>query len=154
MAHMQVILLEGLQGVGKIGETVRVKAGFARNYLLPRSKALIATKANLEKFEAQKAELEKKSAAQRAEAEKLAAKFAELTLTLSRHASETGQLYGSVKAKDLATELTAKGLDVEPSQVLIATALKEVGDHTIKVVLHPDVMLDVAVAIERQSQSI
>jgi len=148
---MQVILLEGMQGVGKIGDTVRVKAGFARNYLLPRSKALIATKANMEKFEAQKAELEKKSAAARAEAEKVAAKFTDLTLKMERHASETGQLYGSVKAKDIADELTAKGLEVEASQVMIADALKDIGEHKVKVVLHHDVVLDVTVAIERQS---
>lgn len=151
MAHMQVILLEALQGVGKIGETVRVRAGFARNFLLPRAKALAATKANLEKVAAGRAELEAKSAAQKAEAEKLAAKFEGLKLEISRYASETGQLYGSVKAKDIATELKAKGLDVAAANVLIATALKDVGEHTIKVALHPEVHMTVPVIIARQS---
>jgi len=151
MAHMQVILLEALQGVGKIGDTVRVRAGFARNFLLPRAKALVANKANVEKFTSQKAELEAKSAAARKEAEKQAAKFTELKLEISRHASETGQLYGSVKAKDIAAELAAKGLEVEASEILIATALKDVGEHTVKVALHPEVIVTLPVSITRQS---
>lgn len=151
MAHMQVILLEALQGVGKIGENVRVRAGFARNFLLPRNKALVANKTNQEKFSAQKAELEAKSASERKAAEKLAEKFASLKLELARHASETGQLYGSVKAKDLAVELTAKGLEVEPSQILIANPLKDVGEHSIKVALHPELLITVPVTISHQS---
>ncbi len=151
MAHMQVILLEALQGVGKIGETVRVKGGFARNYLLPRNKALVATKSNAEKFAAQKAELEAKSAAAKGAAEKQAASLEGLKLEISRYASETGQLYGSVKAKDLVTELASKGVKVEASQVLIATAIKEVGEHTIRVALHPEVLFTVPVVIARQS---
>jgi large subunit ribosomal protein L9 len=149
MANMQVILLSGIHGVGKVGETVKVKAGFARNYLLPRKLALIATKANNEIVAKQKAELEAKSAADRAAAEKVAAKFEALTLTLSRNASETGQLYGSVKARDLATELAAKGLDVEASQVLLTDAIKMVGDHSIRVALHPEVVIKVPVVVER-----
>ena len=151
MAHLQVILLEALQGVGKIGDNVRVKAGFARNFLLPRAKALVATKANQEQFAAQRAELEAKSASERATATKLAEKHAGLKLELARYASETGQLYGSVKAKDLAQELTQRGLPTTASQVLIATALKEVGEHSIKVALHPEVLLTVPVVISRQS---
>jgi large subunit ribosomal protein L9 len=148
---MQVILLEALQGVGKIGDTVRVRAGFARNFLLPRTKALVASKSNQEKFAAQKAELEAKSAEQRKIAEKLAETYSGLKLELARYASETGQLYGSVKAKDLAVELNGKGVKVEASHVLIATALKEVGEHSIKVVLHPEVIITVPVIIARQS---
>ena len=151
MAHMQVILLEALQGVGKIGDNVRVKAGFARNFLLPRNKALVANKSNTEKFNAQKAELEAKSAEARKAAESRSAGLEGLKLELSRYASETGQLYGSVKAKDLVTELAAKGVEVEASQILIATALKEVGEHSIRVALHPEVMMNVPVIISRQS---
>ena len=151
MAHMQVILLEALQGVGKIGDNVRVKAGFARNFLLPRNKALVANKSNTEKFNARKAELEAKSAEARTAAESRAAQLEGLKLELSRYASETGQLYGSVKAKDLVTELAAKGVEVEASQILIATALKEVGEHSIRVALHPEVMMTVPVVISRQS---
>jgi large subunit ribosomal protein L9 len=151
MAHMQVILLEALQGVGKIGEIVRVKGGFARNFLLPRGKALVANKLNSEKFAANKAELEAKSATAKSAAEKKASELEGIKLELSRYASETGQLYGSVKAKDLVAELAAKGVQVEASHVLIATALKEVGEHSIRVALHPEVMLTVPVVISRQS---
>lgn len=151
MAHMQVILMEALQGVGKIGDTVRVKAGFARNFLLPRNKALVASKSNAEKFAANKAELEAKSTAARQTAEKRAAELEGLKLELSRYASETGQLYGSVKAKDLAVELASKGVEVGASEILIATALKEVGEHSIRVALHPEVLITVPVIISRQS---
>ena len=151
MANMQVILLEALQGVGKIGDTVRVKGGFARNFLLPRGKALVATKANTEKFNTQKAELEAKSAAAKSAAEKKAAELEGVKLELSRFASETGQLYGSVKAKDLVSELSAKGITANASQILIANPLKEVGETSIRVALHPEVIITVPVTITRQS---
>lgn len=151
MANIQVILTEALQGVGKIGDIVRVKAGFARNYLLPRNKALVASKANQEKFAAEKSKLEAESAKRRAEAEKVAEAHKGLKLELARHASETGQLYGSVKAKDLAAELTARGLTTDASHVLIGVALKEIGEHSIRVVLHPEVIITVPVVITRQS---
>jgi large subunit ribosomal protein L9 len=130
---------------------VRVRAGFARNFLLPRAKALAATKANVEKFNAQRAELEAKSATAKAEAEKLAAQFEGLKLDLTRYASETGQLYGSVKAKDIADALVAKGFKVNASEVLIANALKDVGEHTVRVALHPEVLVAVPVVITRQT---
>lgn len=151
MANMQVILLEAMHGVGKIGEVVRVKAGFARNFLLPRNKALVATKDNLASVEAQRADLESKSAEAKKAAEKLSAKFEGLKLSLNRYASETGQLYGSVKARDLATALNEKNLTVETAAILIGEPIKMVGNHTVKVVLHPDVIVTVPVAIERQS---
>lgn len=151
MAHMNVILTEALQGVGKLGETVRVKAGFARNYLLPRSKAMAATKTNQAVFEAQKAELEAQNAKAKSAAEKVADQYKALKLDLARHASETGQLYGSIKAKDFAAELSAKGLKTEASQVLLASAVKEVGSHQIKVALHAEVILTVPVTVTRQS---
>lgn len=151
MAHMNVILTEALQGVGKLGETVRVKAGFARNFLLPRNKAMAATKANAALFQAQKAELEAQNAKAKAAAEQQASQYANLSLEIARHASETGQLYGSIKAKDFASELNSKGLKVEASQVLLASAVKDVGDHSIRVTLHPEVILTVAVKVTRQS---
>ncbi len=151
MANMQVILLEALQGGGQIGDTVRVKGGVARNFLLPRGKALVATKANTEKFNAQKAELESKSAAAKAAAEKKAAELEGVKLELARFASETGQLYGSVKAKDLVSELSAKGIKVSASEILIANPLKEVGESSIRVALHPEVIITVPVTITRQS---
>lgn len=152
MANMQVILLEALQGVGKIGDIVSVKAGFGRNFLLPRKKALLANKANQDAFSARKADLEAKSASAKAEAEKLAAKFEGLTLNLSRYASETGQLYGSIKARDLSVALAEKQLDVPASEIMIGTPIKDVGDHTVRVALHPEVIITLPVTVERQSQ--
>ncbi len=151
MANMQVILIEALQGVGKIGDTVRVKGGFARNFLLPRGKALVATKANAEKFGAQKAELEAKSAEARKAAEKRATELSGVSLEIARYASETGQLYGSVKAKDLVAELAAKGIETTASHILIGTAIKEIGETSIRVALHPEVIITVPVTVTRQS---
>jgi large subunit ribosomal protein L9 len=152
MSNMQVILLEALQGVGSIGEMVRVKSGFARNFLLPRKKALVATKDNVAKVDAERASLTAKNNAAKAEAEKLADKNKNLSLTLSRYASETGQLYGSIKAKDLAAELATKGLNVAAADVMLSGAIRDVGTHSIKVALHPEVHLTVPVNVERQSQ--
>ncbi|MCP5404793.1 MAG: 50S ribosomal protein L9 [Pseudomonadaceae bacterium] len=151
MANMQVILLEGLHGIGRVGEVVKVKAGFARNYLLPRKLALLANKDNVAEVEKQKAELEAKNNAAKTEATKQAAKFEGLTLVLSRHASETGQLYGSLKARDFAEELSRKNLKVEASQVLLTDSVKAVGDHSIRVALHPEVVVTVPVTVERQT---
>lgn len=151
MANMQVILLSGIHGVGRVGDLVRVKAGFARNYLLPRKLALIASKDNVAAVEGKKAELEAQSAEAKGNAEKLAGKFENLALSLTRNASETGQLYGSVKARDLAAELSTKGLTVEAGQVMLTDAIKMVGDHSIRVALHPEVVVTVPVKVERLS---
>jgi large subunit ribosomal protein L9 len=151
MANTKVILLEGMQGVGKVGDVVGVKAGFARNYLLPRGKALVATKTNLESVAARKGDLQATSDKQKGEAQKAATKFEGLTLTLNRHASETGQLYGSIKARDIAVELNAKNLKVEASEVLIGESIKMIGDHKVRIVLHPEVVIELPVKIERQS---
>lgn len=151
MAHMNVILMEGIHGVGRVGEVVKVKAGFARNYLLPRKLALLANKDNVAQVEAQKAELEAKNNAAKSAADKQAAKFEGLTLVLSRHASETGQLYGSIKARDFAEELSGKGLPVDASNILLTDAVKTVGEHTIRIALHPEVVVSVPVTVERQT---
>lgn len=149
MANMQVILLNGIHGVGRVGDIVKVKAGFARNYLLPRKLALIANAANTTDVEAKKAQLEADSAKAKAAAEKTAAKFENLVLVISRNASETGQLYGSVKARDLTAELATKGLDVDASQVLLSDAIKTVGDHQFRVALHPEVLVKATLTVER-----
>lgn len=151
MSHTQVILLESQQGVGKLGETVRVRSGFARNFLLPRNKALVANKANLAKVLADKAALEEASAAARKLAEAKALTLANHTLTLNRFASETGQLYGSLKAKDLAATLTEQGHGIAASQILLADAIKSIGTHTFRVVLHADVIIPITLTIQRQS---
>lgn len=147
----QVILLEGLHGVGTVGDIVKVKPGFARNFLLPRKLALLANKVNVAKVEGQKAELEAKNAAGRKAAEALATKHKDLTLTIIRNASETGQLYGSVKARDFSEVLASKGLTVETSQIMLADAVRIVGKHTIRVALHPEVLITIPVTVERKT---
>lgn len=151
MANMQVILLEALQGFGKMGDIVSVKAGYARNFLLPRKKALLANKANQETFASRKAELETQSAAAKSAAETQASRYEGLQLVLQRYASETGQLYGSVKARDLAQALADKQLDVPVQNIMIGTPIKDVGEHSVRVALHPEVIVTVPVTVERQS---
>ncbi len=150
---MQVILLEHIQGVGKMGETVAVKAGFARNFLLPRGKALHASKANMEKFEAERKALEKEMETKKNYAEGLAAKFEGLSVSISRQASETGMLYGSVKSRDIESALKEKGVEALKSQIQIGEPIKEVGEHVVKVFLHPEVIVSLPVEVTRQSAS-
>ncbi|MFZ2620570.1 MAG: 50S ribosomal protein L9 [Alphaproteobacteria bacterium] len=150
--NIQVILLEQIHGVGKLGQIVKVARGFARNYLLPRGKALNASKENMAKFEAERAAREATMATAKAAAEKEAAKFENLTIALQRQASETGMLFGSVKGRDIAAALAEKGLTVEVSAIEIGNPIKNVGDHSVKVVLHPEVSVKLAVTVARQSQ--
>lgn len=151
---MQVILLEPVTGLGKMGETVDVRNGYARNYLLPQRKALSATKGNLAKFEAQRKELEKKQQDLKAAAAKQAERFTDVKVVLQRQASETGQLFGSVKPLDIVRSLTEKKLEVERQQVLIADPIKNVGSHTVKVELHPEVVVELTVEVQRQMTTI
>lgn len=151
---MQVILLEPVTGLGKMGETVDVRNGYARNYLLPQRKALSATKGNLAKFEAQRKELEKKQQDLKASAAKQAESFTDVKVVLQRQASETGQLFGSVKPLDIVRSLTEKKLEVERQQVLIADPIKNVGSHTVKVELHPEVVVELTVEVQRQMTTI
>ena len=148
---MQVILLERINRLGKMGETVNVKAGYARNFLLPQEKALPATKANLKKYEARRKELEAKSEAARQEATSISETLAGVTVTLPRQASETGQLYGSVKASDIADSLMSDGKQVKRSMVQIGEPIKNLGEYEVRVALHPEVIVKVAVNVERQS---
>lgn len=148
---MQVILLEPLQGVGQMGDTVSVKAGFARNFLLPRNKALPASKQNVALFEKRKAELEKQMEARKTEAEATAAKLDGVSVKLSRQASETGQLYGSVKARDIESALEEQGIEVQRSQIWIGSAIKVLGEHNVQISLHPEVLVELPVNVVRQS---
>lgn len=149
---MQIILLEKIHGLGDLGETVTVKAGYARNFLLPQQKALPASKANLAKYEAQRAELEANMAEARTAAEKLSEQLKDTTVELVRAASETGQLYGSVKPRDVVNWLTEnKNVTVERAQVLIGEPIKEIGEHTINLALHADVVLPITVTVKRQT---
>lgn len=147
---MQVILLERIQKLGNMGETVKVKPGFARNFLLPKGKALPATPENLEIFEAQRAELEADNASRRAEAEKLAKSLEGVTISLERQASELGQLYGSVKPGDLQKALSEQGHSVPRGSVALGEPIKTVGEYKASIVLHPEVVVELPIAVTRQ----
>ena len=147
MGQMQVILLERVENLGQMGDVVKVKQGYARNFLLPQKKALRATKDNVSYFETRRAQLEADNLSRKSEAEAVAAKMDRARITLVRQAGETGQLYGSVAARDIADGLTAGGYTVEKRQVVIDRPIKMIGIHTVRVVLHPEVSVNVLVNV-------
>jgi large subunit ribosomal protein L9 len=150
---MEVILLERVDSLGNMGEKVRVKPGYARNFLLPQGKALRATEKNVAYFESQKAALEKLNAERRGEAEKQSKKLDGLKVVVIRHASEAGQLYGSVNPRDIAEAITAKTKQqVGRGHVTIPTPLKTLGLFPITVSLHPEVKVEVTVNIARSEE--
>ncbi|HVJ55753.1 MAG TPA: 50S ribosomal protein L9 [Aliidongia sp.] len=144
---MDVILLERVENLGYMGQVVKVRPGYARNFLLPQKKALRATKDNLQYFESQRAHLEANNLKLKAEAEAVAAKMGDLSVVMIRQAGETGQLYGSVSARDVSDAITESGFTVERRQVALDHAIKTLGLHKIKVSLHPEVSLQVTVNI-------
>ena len=146
---MNIILLERVEKLGKLGDVVSVKPGYARNYLLPTGKALRASKANMEKFEAERAEREQKNAVSRTAAEQQSGELDGLVVNLVRAASEMGQLFGSVTARDIADAVTASGQPVERRQVVMDNAIKTLGLFPIKVTLHAEVTITVTVNIAR-----
>jgi large subunit ribosomal protein L9 len=146
---MEVILLERVEKLGQMGEVVKVKDGYARNFLLPRKKALRATEANKKVFETQRAQLEAQNLAKKGEAEKVAVKMEGLSVALLRQAGDSGQLYGSVSARDIADAITAAGFTVSRNQVNLTTPIKAVGVYAVKVSLHPEVSVEVKVNVAR-----
>ena len=146
---MQVILLERVENLGQMGDVVKVKAGYARNFLLPRNKALRATNQNVALFEAQKKVLLADNLKKREEAEQVAKKANGITVVLVRQASEAGQLYGSVSAADIADVVTQKGFKISKSQVSMERAYKVLGLFPVKVSLHPEVTVTVTINIAR-----
>jgi len=146
---MKVILLERVDRLGGIGDTVQVKDGFARNFLLPRQKALRATEANQRIFDAERATIEARNAANKAEAEKAGAELDGTSYVLIRQAGETGQMYGSVAARDVADAIQAEGGKVERSQVILNLPIKTLGVHEVKVRLHSEVIITVKVNVAR-----
>ena len=148
---MEVILLERVPKLGQMGETVRVKDGFARNYLLPKGKALRATSANKAKFEKMKVELEAKNLEMKSEAQKVATKLDGQSFSVIRQAAETGQLYGSVSARDLAAIMLAAGFAVDRSQVGLNAPIKAIGQHKVPVALHPEVEVSITVNVARSA---
>ena len=149
---IEVILLERIERLGTMGQKVKVRPGYARNYLLPQKKALRATKENLELFEKQRAELEAKNAAKRAEAEKQAEKLDGLKVVIIRQASEMGMLYGSVTARDVADAAKEAKHPIDRLMVQIDTQIKTLGLFPIKVKLHPEVAIKVTVNVARSPE--
>ena len=146
---MEVILLERIEKLGQMGDIVKVKPGFARNFLLPQKKALRATKANMEVFESQRAQLEAENLKRKEEAEAVAKKVEGMTAVMIRQAGDTGQLYGSVSARDIADALTEAGATVGRSQVLLNNPIKVIGLHTVEVRLHPEVTVTIHANVAR-----
>jgi large subunit ribosomal protein L9 len=149
---MEIILLERVEKLGAIGDVVKVKDGFARNYLLPRKKALRANESNRKLFEASRARIEEENAARRSEAEKDAKGVDGKTVKLIRQASNTGQLYGSVSARDIAEALEGVGAKVAKSQVVLDRPIKTIGVHEVKIALHPEVQVLVKVNVARSPE--
>ncbi|MGQ0558479.1 MAG: 50S ribosomal protein L9 [Sphingosinicella sp.] len=149
---MEVILLERIEKLGTIGDVVKVKNGYARNFLLPRGKALRANESNLKVFEARRGEIEAQNEERRGDAEKDAKKIDGLKIKLIRQASNTGQLYGSVSARDLVEALAEQGHKVARNQVVLDRPIKGIGVQDVKVALHPEVAVTVQVNIARSPE--
>jgi large subunit ribosomal protein L9 len=149
---MQVILLERVEKLGRIGDVVTVKDGFARNFLLPNKKALRANDANRRVFEANRERLEAENASRRTDAEGEAKNLDGVSVTLIRQASNVGQLYGSVAVRDLVDALVADGHKVTKSQVVLDKPIKSIGVHEVRVALHPEVSVTVKVNVARSPE--
>ena len=149
---MEIILLERVEKLGAIGDVVTVKDGFARNFLLPNKKALRANAANRKLFEANRSKIEADNADRRTEAEKAAKDVDGKSVQLIRQASNTGQLYGSVSARDIVEALEAEGAHVTKSQVVLSRPIKNIGVHEVRVVLHPEVDASVKVNVARSPE--
>ena len=149
---MDVILLERVEKLGAIGDVVKVKDGFARNFLLPRKKALRANEANRKVFEANRERIEAENASRRTDAQAEAKTLEGVSVTLIRQASNTGQLYGSVAVRDLVEALVADGHKVNKAQVVLDRPIKAIGLHEVRVALHPEVAVTVKVNVARSPE--
>jgi large subunit ribosomal protein L9 len=149
---MEVILLERVAKLGHMGEVVRVKDGFARNFLLPRGKALRATTDNRSKYEGMKADLEARNLQAKGEATKVAEKIDGRNVVVLRQASETGQLFGSVSVRDIITSFENDGVTFSRSQVLLDAPIKTIGQHKIAIAVHPEVEVGVTVTVARSAE--
>jgi large subunit ribosomal protein L9 len=149
---MEIILLERIAKLGQMGDTVRVKDGFARNYLLPRGKALRANEANKKRFESQRSQLEARNLELKSEAAKVAEKIDGRSFIVIRQAGETGHLYGSVSPRDIADQVTAGGVSINRAQVALAAPIKTVGVHKVSLLLHPEVEAAITVNVARSPE--
>jgi len=148
---MEVILLERVAKLGQMGEVVRVRDGYARNFLLPRGKALRATTDNRTKYESMKADLEARNLKAKDEAKSVSAKIDGRNVIVLRQASETGQLFGSVSTRDLVTLFEADGIHVNRNQIMLDTPIKTIGRHKIEIAVHPEVEVGVTVTVARNA---
>jgi large subunit ribosomal protein L9 len=149
---VELILLERVEKLGQMGQLVKVKPGFARNYLLPQKKALRATKENLAYFEGQRTQLEANNLQRKAEATEVSGKLEGLTVVIVRQAGESGQLYGSVSARDIGDAVTEAGFTIEKRQVVLDRPIKNLGLHQLKVVLHPEVSVTVTANVAQSAE--
>ena len=150
---MEVILLERVSRLGDVGDVVKVRNGFGRNFLIPQEKAVRATETARKEFEAKRAQLETRNAEMRTDAEKRAAKLGTLSVKVVRQASEDGKLFGSVSARDIATALVEQGVDVERRLIDLNTAIKSLGLYSATVTLHPEVKVNCRVEVVRNLES-
>ena len=146
---MDVILLERIARLGQMGETVKVRDGFARNFLLPQGKALRANEANKKRFEAERATLEARNLERRSEAQKVADALEGKTFVMVRSAGETGQLYGSVAARDIIEALAAEGFNIGRNQVDLSLPIKTIGLHKVTLLLHAEVEIEIEINVAR-----
>jgi large subunit ribosomal protein L9 len=149
---IELILLERVEKLGQMGQLVKVKPGFARNFLLPQKKALRATKENLAYFETQRAQLEANNLQRKSEATEIGGKIEGLRVVIVRQAGESGQLYGSVSARDIAEAVTEAGFTVERHQVVLDRPIKSLGLHPMRVVLHPEVSVTVTANVAQSAE--
>ncbi len=149
---MDVILLERIGRLGQMGDVVKVKDGYARNYLLPQGKALRATKENRARFERERAQLEARNLELKREAEAVAVKLDRQSFVVLRQAGDTGQLYGSVSTRDVAELVTSGGFTIERAQVLLDRPIKTLGLHEVRIGLHPEVTVKVIVNVARTEE--
>lgn len=152
MATVEVILMQRVEKLGQMGEVVRVKPGYARNYLLPQKKAIRATKENRQRFETERAQLEAQNLKRREEAERIAERVGGLSVVIIRQAGESGSLYGSVSARDIAESCTAAGLTIDRQQVVLERPIKTLGVSHVRVMLHPEVLIAVSVNVARSPE--
>ena len=154
MATTQILLREDIDSLGGRGEIVKVKAGFARNYLLPRGYAILATKGNIKQVEKEREILLKKAAAEKSTAEAQLAQMKEISFNFERKAGESGTLFGSVTSIDVANALTEKGYEIDRKNIILKHPIKEIGDYTIPVKLHREVTLEIPITVSVEGEAI
>jgi large subunit ribosomal protein L9 len=149
---VELILLERVEKLGQMGEVVKVKPGFARNYLLPQKKALRATKENLAYFESRRVQLEASNLERRTEAAAIGSRLEGVQVRIIRQAGESGQLYGSVSARDIAEAVTAAGFTIDRRQVVLDRPIKSTGLHSVRIALHPEVAVSVTAIVAQSAE--